>query len=202
MHIQCVNFQQKYQSFTNRGFKMNNMTDVNKEILNDTAIANKLIMLRMERKLSQEQVAGELGVSKSTYCRMEKKANFSAGVLGKLLEYYDITYEQFYQTKLPVEKYISYSAKYLEALKATINTYGKPDISASWGENRDRYHKLKEALAPVLEEREKQMAIPDFNIDESMVGQTIVTYKFDAYAEWLIDQCLAEQQKLLDAICG
>lgn len=181
---------------------MNNMTDTNKKILNDTDIANKLIMLRAERKLSQDQVAGELGVSKSTYCRMEKKANFSAGVLGKLLEYYDITYEQFYQTKLPVEKYISYSLKHLEALKAAINVYGRPDVSASWGDNRERYHKLKEALAPVLEEREKQMAIPDFNIDESMVGQTIVTYKFDAYAEWLIDQCLAEQQKLLDAICG
>lgn len=181
---------------------MSTVKKIKDGIISDTATSNRLIQLRIERKLSQEQVAEAIGVSKSTYCRMERKSDFSVEVLKKLLSFHDLTYEQFYNIQLPMERYISYSPKKIVALEAAINEYGRPPVSPAWGENRERYHKLKVALDPVLAEREEQMAIPDFNIDEGMVGRIIVTYKFDAYSEWLVDQCLSEQQKLLNAICG
>ncbi len=166
------------------------------------AVANRLIKLRAERNLSQDTVASAIQVSKSTYCRMEKDATFSADVLRRLLDYYHMTYEQFYDVKLPLVRIVSYPVKLLENLKEAVEKYGRPPIATSWGENRERYHKLKEALDPVLAERNRQIEIPDFKIDEMMAGQDLMTVKFDPYAEWLIRQCMQEQEKLIKAICG
>ena len=75
---------------------------------------NKFIILRNEHNLTQEQVAEMLNISKSTYCRIEKgQQDISVEALKKLLKIYNITFEDFYNIKLPIADFPRVSGKHI-----------------------------------------------------------------------------------------
>ena len=82
---------------------------------------NKFIILRNEHNLTQEQVAEMLNISKSTYCRIEKgQQDISVEALKKLLKIYNITFEDFYNIKLPIVRTITYPDKLLKNLQNAL----------------------------------------------------------------------------------
>lgn len=158
---------------------------------------NKFLILRHEYNLTQDQVAEELGISKSTYCRIEKgQIDISVEALKKLLNIYNITFEDFYNIKLPLVSSTIYPPQLLSTLEKVIKE--NSDKTDSWIDNLKKYENLKNALNPVLEVRNKALCFPDIDISELPNSTIVKQVKLDPRAEFLIDQCIKAQQKLLE----
>ncbi len=158
---------------------------------------NKFIILRNEHNLTQEQVAEMLNISKSTYCRIETgQQNISVEALKELLKIYNITFEDFYNIKLPIVRTITYPDKLLKNLQNALNE--NEEKSNSWIVNFEKFEKLKKALKPILEIRDKALALPDIDISEMPDKTTIKQVTFNRDAELLIDRAIEAQQKLLE----
>lgn len=158
---------------------------------------NKFLILRHKYHLTQDQVAEKLGISKSTYCRIEKgQIDISVEALKKLLNIYNITFEDFYNIKLPLIKSAVYPPQLLITLEKAIKE--NSDKTDSWFDNLRKYENLKNALNPVLEVRNKALCFPDIDISR-LPDKTIVKQaNLDPRAEFLINQCIKAQQKLLE----
>lgn len=158
---------------------------------------NKFIILRNEHNLTQEQVAEMLNISKSTYCRIENGTlNIGVDALKKLLQIYNITFEDFYNIQLPIVRTITYPKKLLQNLQNAINENGEK--SNSWVTNLKKYENIKNALNPIFEIRNKALHFPDIDISEIPNNTTVKQVKLDPKAELLIDRALKTQQKLLE----
>lgn len=158
---------------------------------------NKFIILRNEHNLTQEQVAEMLNISKSTYCRIENGTlNIGVDALKKLLQIYNITFEDFYNIQLPIVRTITYPKKLLQNLQNAINENGEK--SNSWVTNLKKYENIKNALNPIFEIRNKALHFPDIDISEIPNNTTVKQVKLDPKAELLIDRALKAQQKLLE----
>lgn len=158
---------------------------------------NKFIILRNEHNLTQEQVAEILNISKSTYCRIEKgQQDISVEALKKLLKIYNITFEDFYNIKLPIVRTITYPDKLLKNLQNALNE--NEEKSNSWIVNFEKFEKLKNALKPILEIRDKALELPDIDISEIPDKTSIKQVAFNSDAELLIGRALKAQQKLLE----
>lgn len=158
---------------------------------------NKFIILRNEHNLTQEQVAEMLNISKSTYCRIEKgQQDISVEALKKLLKIYNITFEDFYNIKLPIVRTITYPDKLLKNLQNAIDK--NKEKSNNWAINLEKFENLKNALNPVLEIRSKALQFPDIDISEIPNNTTVKQVKLDPKAELLIDRAIKAQQKLLE----
>jgi len=158
---------------------------------------NKFIILRNEHNLTQEQVAEMLNISKSTYCRIENGTlNIGVDALKKLLQIYNITFEDFYNIQLPIVRTITYPKKLLQNLQNAINENGEK--SNSWVTNLKKYENIKNALNPIFEIRNKAFHFPGIDISEIPNNTTVKQVKLDPKAELLIDRALKAQQKLLE----
>ena len=158
---------------------------------------NKFIILRNEHNLTQEQVAEMLNISKSTYCRIENGTlNIGVDALKKLLQIYNITFEDFYNIQLPIVRTITYPKKLLQNLQNAINENGEK--SNSWVTNLKKYENIKNALNPIFEIRNKAFHFPGIDISEIPNNTTVKQVKLDPKAELLIDIALKAQQKLLE----
>lgn len=158
---------------------------------------NKFIILRNEHNLTQEQVAEMLNISKSTYCRIENGTlNIGVDALKKLLQIYNITFEDFYNIQLPIVKTITYPKKLLINLQNAIDK--NKEKSNNWVINLEKFENLKNALNPVLEIRSKALQFPNIDISEIPNHTTVKQVKLDPKAELLIDRALKAQQKLLE----
>lgn len=158
---------------------------------------NKFIILRNEHNLTQEQVAEMLNISKSTYCRIENGTlNIGVDALKKLLQIYNITFEDFYNIQLPIVRTITYPKKLLQNLQNAINENGEK--SNSWVTNLKKYENIKNALNPIFEIRNKALHFPDIDISEIPNNTTVKQVKLDPKAELLVDRALKAQQKLLE----
>lgn len=158
---------------------------------------NKFIILRNEHNLTQEQVAEMLNISKSTYCRIENGTlNIGVDALKKLLQIYNITFEDFYNIQLPIVRTITYPKKLLQNLQNAINENGEK--SNSWVTNLKKYENIKNALNPIFEIRNKAFRFPGIDISEIPNNTTVKQVKLDPKAELLIDRALKAQQKLLE----
>ena len=158
---------------------------------------NKFIILRNEHNLTQEQVAEMLNISKSTYCRIENGTlNIGVDALKKLLQIYNITFEDFYNIQLPIVRTITYPKKLLQNLQNAINENGEK--SNSCVTNLKKYENIKNALNPIFEIRNKALHFPDIDISEIPNNTTVKQVKLDPKAELLVDRALKAQQKLLE----
>lgn len=158
---------------------------------------NKFIILRNENNLTQEQVAELLNISKSTYCRIENGTlNIGVDALKKLLQIYNITFEDFYNIQLPIVRTITYPKKLLQNLQNAINE--NEEKSNSWVTNLKKYENIKNALKPIFEIRNKALDFPDIDISEIPNNTTVKQVKLDTKAELLINRAITAQQKLLE----
>ena len=161
--------------------------------------SNKLILLREEHKFSQQQVADDLGVSKSTYCRFEKGLSVpNMEEINAILHLYDISYEEFMDIALPIESIVSYPDKLLRNLKDAIEKYGVP--SDNYYMNYENYYKIKEAMEPIIRIREKALNFPNINISDIPRNTIVKTIKFDLRGEKLIDAGFKSQNMLFEAM--
>lgn len=158
-------------------------------------IENKLIVLRSEWGLSQEQLSKKIGISKSSYARLEKNASaMSAEDLHKILDYYQLSYEKFYETSLPVEKVVNYPEKLVKELRRELeNCIPGKDFK----ENYAKFKRLRGKLEPLLAIRDKALDFPQLVIDDGMVGQTVLSVKLDPIGEKLIFDTLNRESELL-----
>lgn len=164
-------------------------------------LKERLKICRSNMKLSQQQVADKLGISKSKYCRMENgEAIPNMEELELLLKIFNINYYEFINTKFPTTRTMCYSKELLEKLSDAIKQ--NSSVADTWSENRERLNNLKEALEPVLQERKRELSFPEFDLSEIPDGTTIKTIKIDCWGESLIDRCLDVQNKLLRALYG
>lgn len=81
---------------------------------------SRLKSLRETNSLKQEEISKILGVARNTYTQYEKDSRFpSIDVLNKILEYFDITYEEIVLGKKAREQEQSeIEKKYIAALES------------------------------------------------------------------------------------
>ncbi|WP_049945212.1 helix-turn-helix transcriptional regulator [Butyrivibrio sp. AC2005] len=164
-------------------------------------ISNTLIILRDQHNYTQQQVAEALGVSKSTYCRYEQgKTTLGVEEINAILTLYGITYEEFVGIRFPIEHTIKYPTKLLDLLEKTINENSEP--AKEYAENNDKYHKIKEAMAPILSIRDEGLSFPGLDLTNIPSGTVVKSVNMDARGERLISRALKAQDKLWDAMMG
>lgn len=161
--------------------------------------SNKLIILRDRAKLSQQEVADALSVSKSTYCRYERgDTQLGINELNAILMLYSITYEDFTGIHFPIKKTISYPKKLLENLQEAL-TSGR-EISDSYTKNKEKYYRIKDALEPLLLIHQEAFDFPNLDINQIQPGTTIKEVVLDVRGEKLIQEAFAAQTNLFSTM--
>ena len=164
-------------------------------------ISNKLRIYRAEAKLSQQEVADTLKISKSKYCRMENgEALPDVEELNALLSLFNISYDELANRTFPITHTIKYPNDLLDNLEKIIRE--NSDISENWNENRMCFNRLREALEPILVIRNNAMDFPELDLTSVMPGTTVKTVNLDMRGEVLIDRCMKIQHKLSNALFG
>lgn len=160
---------------------------------------NKLRLYRFESKMSQQEVADVVGISKSKYWRMEKGEILpDVEELDKLLKLFNITYQEMCDTDFPVVHTIKYPPELLENLQNVMKENSR--ITEDWKENQTRYHNLKNALHPLLDIRNEALDFPDLDYSSVPLNQTTKTVNLDMNGEFLIGQAIKLQGKLIKAL--
>lgn len=162
-----------------------------------TSLANKLIILRDSTKYSQQYVADYLDISKSTYCRYEKGLS-SPGVdeINRLLQLYNITYEDFASVNLPLKHTIVYPPKVLDNLEAELRT-PIPD-NHSYNYYKDRYNNIKSIVNILLDISAEAMNFPSLNLEDLPRGTTLKEVNLDMRGEFLIQKAFRYQNTLFN----
>jgi transcriptional regulator with XRE-family HTH domain len=164
-------------------------------------LSNKLCIYRAEAKLTQQEVADAIHISKSKYYRMENGVTTpNVDELNALLSLFNISYEEMVNTTFPITHTIIYPTELLSMLEKTIKE--NSEISENWNENRLRYNRLKEALEPLINIRSEAMDFPELDLTHIIPGTTVKTVNLDMRGEYLIDQCLNAQERLANALFG
>lgn len=166
--------------------------------------ANKLRVLRHEAGLSQQQVADAIGVSKATYFRLEKsaeyKANMTVEILLKLLELYDITFENFNDIDFPIVKTEKFSPSLVRELESVV-TDDFATLSPDWRENRDKLKELQTVLFKVMDERAKFFDFPELDLTSlTKMPITVKTVNLDVKVEKLLERAFKVQKMFSNAI--
>lgn len=115
-------------------------------------IGTKLKKLRDENGFSQEYVANELGISQSTYHKLEvEQIRLTVERAKQLAKLYDIDPEYFYATDASAVYYNSGQGNYHNSINSNIEEYNN-----STGElNKELFDMLREELSQARQEREK-----------------------------------------------
>lgn len=172
-----------------------------RSFVSNMTLSNKLRIYRAEAKLSQQEIADAIHISKSKYYRMENgTATPNADELNALLSLFNISYEEMVNTTFPITHTIKYPTELLSMLEKAIKE--NSEISENWNENRLRYNRLKEALEPLMNIRSEAMDFPELDLTYIIPGTTVKTVNLDMRGEYLIDQCLKAQERLANALFG
>lgn len=166
--------------------------------------ANKLRVLRHEAGFSQQQVADAIGVSKSTYFRLEKStecnANLTVDILLKLLRLYHISFDDFNEIKFPIIKTEKFPVSLVRELESVVsNDFAV--LSSDWRENRDKLKELQRVIFKVMDERAKFFDFPE--VDLSFLGGTGITVKtvnLDVKVEGLLQKAFRIQEMFAKAV--
>lgn len=162
---------------------------------------NKLRNLRHQFECSQQQVAEALGVSKSTYCRMESNnARINMEQLEKIFNYYSITANDFFEMTFPICHFCRIPKELLDNLERVLKE--NENIVGDWNENRERFNHLREAFEPVFEERAKAFDFPELDVSNIESGTNVKEVRLDLRAEKLIDRYFEIQKKYCDILFG
>lgn len=164
-------------------------------------IANKIIIFRDKAGLSQEEVAKQLGISKSSYSRKEKGiTQFTFDEIEKLFFVLGFTLSDLSELKFPIIHEEKITPELLDELEHVIHENSQ--ITPDWNMNREKYNRIQKALNPVLTEREHSFDFPYINIENIPRGTTVKEVLLDVRAERLINQALEVQKQLAHAIFG
>lgn len=166
--------------------------------------ANKLRVLRHEAGLSQQQVADAIGVSKSTYFRLEKStecnANLTVDMLLKLLQLYHISFDDFNEIKFPIIKTEKFPVSLVRELESVV-TDDFATLSPDWRENRDKLKKLQAVLFKVMDERAKFFDFPELDLTSlTKMPITVKTVNLDVKVEKLLERAFKVQEMFSNAI--
>lgn len=161
--------------------------------------ANKLIVFRSEAHATQQDIADLLGISKSTYRRMERgEAYPDINQLHKLIKYYDITLTEFDNLTFPLTKTVKYPPGMLASFRKVIEENENP--THNWQDNHYQFKLMQKALNEVLDEKNKALDFPELNSNNILSGTTVKTVRLDIEGEQLIQRCLNAQAKLSKAL--
>ena len=164
-------------------------------------ISNKLRIYRTKAKLSQQEVADAIHISKSKYCRMENGTAIpDINELCSLLSLFNVSYDEMTNTTFPITHTIKYPQDLFDKLENAIIEHS--NISKNWSENRLHYNCLKEALEPLMNIRNEEMDFPELDLSTVPIGTTVKTVNLDIKGERLIAQCIKAQQNLASALFG
>lgn len=105
---------------------------------------------------------------------------------------------------LPVHRKLTYPPEIINTLYMAICKHS--NVSDNFHENMEAHNMLQKTLEPVLDFRAKELQCPEIdNINElkDLIMEwplTVLTVELDPWAETLINVCLNQQQKLLEAM--
>ncbi|QNL49782.1 helix-turn-helix transcriptional regulator [Olivibacter sp. SDN3] len=115
-------------------------------------IGAKLKKLRDENGYSQEFVASELGISQSTYHKLEsEQIRLTVERAKQLAKLYDIDPEYFFSTEASAIYYNNGQGNYHNSINSTIETYD----NRTGDLNKELFELLKDELSQARQEREK-----------------------------------------------
>lgn len=114
-------------------------------------IGTKLRKLREDQGFSQEYIANELGISQSTYYKLEaEQIRLTVERAKQLAKIYDIDPEYFYTSEASAIYYNNGQGNYHNSIQSNIEKYDN-----STGElNKEIFQLLKEELEKSRKERE------------------------------------------------
>lgn len=152
-------------------------------------IGDQLIILRDTYNYSQQEVADYLGISKSTYCRYERKESVPGyNEIQKLLELYNISYEELSGISFPMKHVITFPEPLLVRLEKAIN---QCDLTSDdYTKSVQTLQELKEALAPVKKISEDGFRFPELNLKGIPDGTEVKVVTIDVRGEKLIRQAM------------
>lgn len=151
------------------------------------SLTNRLIILRDENNLTQEDVAKILGISKSSYSRKESgKTEFTVSEFNKLLNLFKVKFEDLVNINLPIRRVEKIPQELLDNLHNAIQT----DISPTnnWNENKKRYWLIQSAMNDIIKKKLEFTDIPDLNLTTIPLGSELAEIVFDLESEILLSQ--------------
>ena len=166
--------------------------------------ANKLRKLRHEAGFSQQQVADAIGVSKATYFRLEKSAEYKATmtveILSKILELYKISFDEFNDIDFPIVKTEKFSPSLVRELERIVAD-DFAVLSPNWSENRDKFKEIQSILNKAIDERAAFFDFPEWDLTSlKESGITLETVNLDTKVERLLEGAFKVQKMFSNAI--
>lgn len=166
--------------------------------------ANKLRKLRHEAGFSQQQVADAIGVSKATYFRLEKSAEYNANmtveILLKILNLYHISFDEFNDIDFPIVKTEKFSTSLVRELERIVDD-DFAVLSPNWSENRDKFKEIQSILNKVMDERAAFFDFPEWDLTSlKESGITLETVNLDTKVERLLERAFQVQKMFSNAI--
>ena len=151
------------------------------------SLTNKLIILRSENRLTQDNVAKRLGISKSSYSRKESgKTEFTVNELNKLLELFNIKFEDLVNIDLPIRRIEKIPQELLDNLQDAINA-SVPETD-NWNENKERYWRIQNATNDVINKKLEFADFPDLDLTTIPILTDLAEIVFDPKSEMLLSQ--------------
>ncbi len=161
----------------------------------DYELHQRIRQLRNEKHLTQQQVADQLGVDKTTY------AHYEAGrrtpdmekirKLGKIFE----EEHELLGAVLPIKVCAEYPDDMLDSLEKAIQDC--PTHTGNYEADKREYMKLKNLLAPIWEIRDAALDLPSIDLSNVSSGTTIKVVTLDLRAEKLITLCMQKQNEIM-----
>lgn len=152
--------------------------------------------LRISSGRTQKQVSEILGVEVSTYAHYEKGDRTpDAKKLAKLAELYKLD-DEMLGARFPIESYVSYDKNDIDRLKNELDhcVWRKGD----YYHNKHQYETLKDAIKPILRDRDAALSLPDINISKLRAGDHLAKVRLDLVGEALISRYFEETEKYFE----
>ena len=167
-------------------------------------VANKLRKLRHEAGFSQQLVADAIGVSKTTYFRLEKSAeynaNMSVDILLKILDLYNISFDEFNDIDFPIVKTEKFSPSLVRELEKVVDD-DFAVLSPNWKENRAKFKEIQRVLNKAMDERAVFFDFPEWDLTSlKKSGIMLEMVNLDTRVERLLERAVKVQKMFSDAI--
>jgi len=164
-------------------------------------LGDKLRAQRAEMEMTQQQVAEALKIDKTTYAHYESgRRKPDIEKLYELSELFQIPIIQLLNPQLPIVRTVQFPSDLLDDLERAIKE--NCEISHEWKENSRRIENLRCALQPILDARDKALALPELDAVYMQPGLTVKKISLDARGEELIFQCIECQNRFIKNLYG
>lgn len=163
---------------------------------NPNELHRKIHDLRKIHGYTQQYVADQLEIDKSTYAHYEAgRRTPDVRKLRKLAELYGLK-DELLGSSFPIEACTEYPKEMLDNLQKVIEEC-KP-YSDDYKTNHHEFEKLREALKPVMQIRDEALDLPNININKIPTNTTVKQVYLDMRAEALIKQCMDKQSEVMN----